>query len=57
MKLAEEKEKASLLKKSAQFIGSKLFNHCFTGWNSFDRLHIDVQAEEGESQRSPIRAI
>ena len=40
MKLGEEKEKASLLKKSAQFIGCELFNHCFTGWNSFDRLHI-----------------
>ena len=28
------------------------FNHCLTGWNSFQRPHIDVQAEESEFQTS-----
>jgi len=26
------------------------FNHCLTGWNSFQRSYIDVQAEEREFQ-------
>ena len=28
------------------------FNHCLTGWNSFQIPHIDVQAEEREFQTS-----
>ena len=60
MKLAEENVKASLLKKRAEFIyrlwtavngqwsRKNYFNHCLTGKNSFQRLLIDVQAEESE---------
>ena len=28
------------------------FNHCLTGWNSFQRLQIDVEAEKSEFQTS-----
>ena len=28
------------------------YNHCLTGWNSFQIPHIDVQAEEREFQTS-----
>ena len=59
MKLAEENVKASLLKRGAAIYGlwtvvngqwsrKNYFNHCLTGWNSFQRIHIDVQAEESE---------
>ena len=32
------------------------FNHCLTGLNSFERLQIEVQAEESEFQTSVPRA-
>ena len=64
MKLAEENVKASLFKKvlnssvlnchgpgvtlNGQWSRKNYFNHCLTGWNSFQRLHIDVQADESE---------
>ena len=60
IKLAEENVKASLLKKvlylsalnCCKWSRKNYFNHCLTGWNSFQRLHIDAQAEEGEFQTS-----
>ena len=61
IKLAEENVRASLLKKLLNLStlnGCKwssrkdYFNHCLTGWNSFQRLQIDVQAEESEFQTS-----
>ena len=47
--ISRGERKGFAFEKSAQFIGSERFNHCFTGWNSFHRLHIVVQAEESES--------
>ena len=56
MKLAKENVKALLWKKCSiyrlwtvlnhQWSRKNCFNHCFTSWNSFHRLHIVVQAEE-----------
>ena len=47
--------KGFALEKSAEFSGSERkndFNHCLTGWNSFQKPYIDVQAEEREFQTS-----
>ena len=33
-------------------LANKDFNHCLTGWNSFQRPQKDVQAEEREFQTS-----
>ena len=63
IKLAEENVKASLLKKvlkvpvlncrtDGQESLKSYFNHCLTGWNCFQRLHINAQAEESEFQKS-----
>ena len=64
IELAEENVKASLLKKvlklsalnivvSGQWSRKSDFNHCLTGWNSFQIFHrIAVQAEEREFQTS-----
>ena len=62
IELAEENVKASLLKKVLKLsalncckwsVGKSDFNHCLTGWNSFQRFHrIAVQAEEREFQTS-----
>ena len=60
IKLAEKNVKASFLKKvfnlsalnCCKWSVENYFNHCLTGWNSFHRLHMDVQAEESEFQTS-----
>ena len=60
IKLAEEKVKASLLKKPLnlsalhcyKWFRKNYFNHRLIRWNSFQRLHIDVQAEESDFQTS-----
>ena len=54
--------KASLLKKVLNLsalncckwsvVSKNDFNHCLTGWNRFQRPHIDVKAEEREYQTS-----
>ena len=33
---------------NGQWSRKRYFNHCLTGWNSFQRLHVVVQAEESE---------
>ena len=51
IKLAEENVRASLLKKllylsvlkNGHWSGKNYFNHCLIGWNSLQRLQIDVQ--------------
>ena len=60
--LAEENVKASLLKRVQNLSAlnyckwsvslKNYFNHCLTGWNCFQRLHINVQAKESEFQTS-----
>ena len=63
IKLAKESVKASGLKNkcwiyrlwtvvNGQWSLKNYFNHCSTGWNCFQRLHINVQAEESEFQTS-----